>query len=51
MAYTPPGGGSVGLDFVGPALPPNGGDVNLEFDVVKPSMALNNASTRWSIAG
>ena len=34
MAYTPPGGGSVGLDFVGPALPPNGGDVNLEFDVV-----------------
>lgn len=34
MAYTPPGGGSVGLDFVGPALPPSGGDVNLEFDVV-----------------
>lgn len=34
MAYTPPGGGSVGLDFVGPALPPNAGDVNLEFDVV-----------------
>lgn len=34
MAYTPPGGGSVGLDFVGPAFPPNGSDVNLEFGVV-----------------
>lgn len=38
MAYIPPVGGSVGLDFVGPVQPVTGGDANLEFSTVGASI-------------